>query len=302
MQVRRLAILPAVWLALAGCTGTSQRAGDQAPPSAGMKRAAEVARAWPGSAEERVWRSGYYPLEPNEWLPKDAFHSGDDKSAYASGHLDLAAALPTAGPEAQVVWDGGAQLSLPLVSAEAVFRSLTENKGPCAGRCAARLSVTAVRPAVRTVRTSRGQARIPVWEFTVAGYTDPFVHPAVAGQQPVRAVPPASPEPVIPDTSGAVWRSTSADGRTLTAMVPAGGCYKALPGEVYETDQVVVLIGHSHLGQPVGTPCPANLTGLPVTFRLSRPLGDRVVLNLSTGAPEALPPGSETAGGDHGGQ
>jgi hypothetical protein len=300
MQVGRFAVLAAAVLALAGCDGPTQEASH--PVSAGMQRAAEVAKAWPGSAEEHIWRSGYYPLDvPKEWLPKDAFHSGEDKVAYADGRLKLETELPPAGPEAQVEWDGGARLSLPPVSAEAVLRAMTKYTPACTGHCA-QLSVTAVRPGVRAVRTSRGQARIPVWEFTVAGYSDPFVYPAVAGQQPVRPVSPTSGEPVVPGAAGVVLRSVSADGLTLTGMVAVGGCYQVLPGEVYETDQVVVLIGHSRLTQPPGTPCPANAVGLPADFRLSRPLGDRVVLKLTTGAPEALPPGSEAADGDHGGQ
>ncbi len=51
-----------------------------------LPRAEQVAQAWAGSADEKVWRAGYYPLNTSEeWLPKDAFHGGADKFATGAG-------------------------------------------------------------------------------------------------------------------------------------------------------------------------------------------------------------------------
>ncbi len=197
--------------------------------------------------------------------------------------------LPVSGPTGEVVWQGGGgRLTLPLVTAAQVFRGLTENKPSCSGHCDTRLSVTAVRPGTRTVATSRGQATIPVWEFTVAGYAEPFAYAAVAPQQTPRPVPPATPYPQIPGATGAGWTGVSADGLTLTAVVGHGDCDELLPGEVYETDDAVVLIGHTRSKVRPGTACDLALRSSPATFRLSRPLAGRVVLDLFSGAPEAL--------------
>lgn len=319
-MTRRTA-LPAVALLLAAATACGQTtarprafylpAVTTSPPgpatssATAVQRAAEVARAWPGSAEEKAWRTGYYPLgTAQEWLPKDAFHSGDDKFGFLSGHLDLKVPLPTAGPTARVVWQGGAALTLPLLPAGDVLKGLTEGKPPCTGHCDARLAITAVTAGTRAVETSRGQATVPVWEFTIAGYAEPFAYPAVAPQQALRPVPPPTPYPEIPGASSAGWSGTSADGLTLTGTVGHGSCATARPGEVYETDSVVVLIGHTESTKQPGTPCTAMAVASEVPFHLARPLGGRVVLDLYSGAPQAqhYRPGRERPQGGDGGQ
>jgi len=296
--------------ALTACGGAAHRETVSAVPDAhptgpAAQRAAEVARAWPGSADERVWRTGYFPLSTAlEWLPKDAFKSGDDKFAFWSGQLDLKVPLPAAGPSAEVVWQSGARMTLPLLPAGQVFRGLTEGKSPCLNHCGTRLSVTAVKAGTRTVQTSRGQATVPVWEFSIAGYAEPFAYPAVAPQQPTRPMPPTTAYPVIPGATSASWTGTSADGLKLTGRVPHGSCGELLPGEVYETDAVVVLIGHTKSKLKPGMACTLALRASPMTFRLARPLGNRTVLDLVSGAPQVQQPASpgDAADGEKDGQ
>jgi len=286
-----------VMVAAAGCGGTSGAPATGMPgsasasPGAARERAAQVAGAWPGSELERVWRSGYYPLDAaKEWLPKDAFHNGDDKLAYARGQIDVRAALPAYAPTAEVVWQDGSRLALPLRAPDGVLRAATGGGGvPCAGLCEHRLTVTAVRLTTREVPTSRGPATVPVWELTVAGYPDPFTYPAVAPQQP----PLPSYAPLSPAPGAGVpvsWSGVSADGLTLDAVQGGGACEEPLPGEVYETDQAVVMIGRSRSTATPGQACAAVLIARPVTFQLTRPLGNRTVLDLSTGAPQAMDP------------
>jgi hypothetical protein len=77
--------------------------------------------------------------------------------------------------------------------------------------------------------------------------------------------------------------SVSADGLTVTGVLAHGACDRVRGTEAYETDRVVVLIG-----QVVHTAgvCRANLVFDHVTVELSRPLGDRAVLDLRTGQPQ----------------
>ncbi|MFB7664603.1 hypothetical protein ACFC1R_11755 [Kitasatospora sp. NPDC056138] len=282
-SIRTVLLLAALVLP-AGCGATAPV---PAPAALGPARlrAAEVARAWPGSALERAWRDGYYPLAvPPEWLPEDAFHSGDDKFAYWSGRLELRTPLPASGPDAEVVWRDGARLTLPLLPAGRVLAGLTEGRPPCQDHCTP-LSVTAVRAGTRQVDTSRGPATIPVWEFGVAGYTDPFSYPAVLPRPPLTAWGEPRPRPFAEQSAS--WSGTSPDGLTLTGTVTLGGCDRPLPGEVYETDRAVVLIARRDSGAEPAAVCPASATAGTETFRLGRPLGTRVVLDLSTGEPQA---------------
>ncbi|WP_405013835.1 hypothetical protein [Kitasatospora sp. NBC_01539] len=287
MRGRAGAVALLVLLA-AGCGSTAGGGGapSAAVQAAARERAAAVARAWPGSPQEQVWRTGYAPLDvPPEWLPADAFHDDADKQAYAAGRLVLTGGLPrTFSGRAQVRWADGAELSLPLRSADAVFRGLVAAGKPCGGDCGRPLEVTGAQPGTREVATSRGRAEIPVWEFAVAGYAAPFVYPAVEGQLPPPDVPRAPQD--LEGVLGAAGPAVSADGRTLTASVGHGSCERPERAEAYETDAAVVLIALARPTAGPGTACDAALRMSPVDFRLERPLGDRVVLDLWTGAPE----------------
>ncbi|KDN86253.1 hypothetical protein [Kitasatospora cheerisanensis] len=195
-------------LLLGGCAGTSAppssavapslvTAGPEVRPATGdaARKAAEVAAGWPGSVAQQAWEHGYFPIvDTTEWLPPDAFHSGEDKAAYLSGHLDLKATLPVpVSDTSEVRFADGSRLVLPQRSAKSVFEELTLPDRPCSGHCEARLTVTEVRPGTTTVATSRGRADIAVWEFTVAGYDRPFRYPAVRSQDPYRPAPGAGP-------------------------------------------------------------------------------------------------------------
>jgi len=261
-------------------------AGPEVRPVTGdaARRAAEVTAAWPGSPAQQAWEHGYFPVEDAvEWAPEGAFRSGADKAAYLSGHLDLATTLPVSvSGLAEVQFPDGSRLTLPQRSAQDVFDWLTHRGDPCAIRCDTRLTVTAVRPGTTTVATSRGQATIPVWEFTLSGYDRPFRYPAVTSQAP-------APGPAVALTDGVstVLDSVSADGLLLTATVAHGSYDTVGPGEVHETDRAVVLIGRTerHSAQH----CDAALRFTPVEFRLSRPLGTRAVLGLADGLPQTPP-------------
>ncbi|WP_327069653.1 hypothetical protein [Kitasatospora sp. NBC_01302] len=316
--------LPAALLllaALAGCGSTGASHGPVGvpvhvtlPPATGspsgpqLARATAVARAWPGSPSARSWDHGYAPVAvPNVWLPADGFHSPADALAYQNDELDLRAALPYSPETGTVRWADGSTLTLPLLAAAQLIKeppaastcsASTESCAPPPGRpsggnpgcpshqCTGWLVVTAVTPGTREVDTSRGTATIPTWQFTVQGYGTPFSYPAVSA-------PPATPlpggTPVAGLTAVTDWTSVSGDGLTLTAHQEGGGCRQPLPGEVYETDTAVVLLGRytPHTGSGL---CPANAFIAPVTFRLSHPLGTRDVLDAATGTALARTP------------
>lgn len=311
IRMRRRTAVPALLLALLAMAGCGQQSSHDSlatgpatvPPASAsptgpeLGRAAAVARAWSGSAQQKTWRTGYYPLRgEQEWIPSGAFHSGADKAAYLAGQLDLRTALPSAPASGEVRWADGSGLSLPLLSAEQVFRRLTTGKSCPTSQCALRLAVTAIAPGTRTLATSRGQATVPVWEFTLAGYPGTFDYPAIEQPAPTLAAPVAP----LPSNGTLVpvghLSAASADGLTLTGLVGYSSCSSTLaPGQVYETDDAVVLIGevHDH-SRPANTICAATASAGPAQFHLSRPVGTRTVLDAASGRPLALtpPPGS----------
>ncbi|MFJ8438524.1 hypothetical protein [Kitasatospora griseola] len=297
----RIAVAAALVLLLGGCASTPTSKSTAVRPSlitAGpevrtatgeaARRAAEVTAAWPGSAAQQAWEHGYFPLQDTtEWPPEGAFRDGADKAAYLAGHIDLATTLPVSvSGTTEVTFADGSRLALPQRSAKAVLDSLTRQRSACATGCDTRLTVTAVQPGTTTVATSRGQAVIPVWEFTITGYDRPFRYPAVLSQAPARTTPVPDPAPAAGATT---LRSVSADGLVLTAFVPHGGCDTVRPGEVHETDRAVVLIGRTAPTKS-GRPCNDLLLSTPVEFRLSRPLGARAVLGLADGRPQTPAP------------
>jgi hypothetical protein len=207
------------------------------------------------------------------------------------GHLDLATQLPTSGPETTVTWPDGSTVKRPLLTARQVFDGLVQSKSTCEGAdCARRLRVTGAKAATKTLPTSRGMATIPVWEFTIDGYTRPFVYAAVAPDQPPGGSQDGRPAPEIKGLGPVVdWSGTSTDGLVLSARVQHGSCVDALPGQVYETKDVVVLIGRIGPWKlPEGAACDAALRVTPAQFRLARPLGNRTVLDAVSGDPMAL--------------
>ncbi|MFJ5228261.1 hypothetical protein ACIQBJ_00030 [Kitasatospora sp. NPDC088391] len=252
-----------------------------APPveGASTRRAADVARAWPGSAKERAWLAEYWPWNlPEQWLPPGGFHDDADRRAFEASRLTLRVALPDAPGSGEVRWSGGASLTLPLVPAARVAARLTAG-GPCTD-CSAPLVIDAVRAGTRQILTSRWQATVPTWEFSVEGYSGPFGYPAVAATVAGPGRPPV-PEAGMGGLAAVHrWTATSADGSTVGVSVAHGACDQVLPGGVYETDRVVVLIGRTTVRS--GS-CVDLLVDTPVEYRLSRPLGDRVLLDAATG-------------------
>ncbi|GAB2708998.1 hypothetical protein [Kitasatospora kifunensis] len=307
---------------LAITPGVTAPAATASPSGPALAQAEAVARSWTGSAAAKYWHQAYDPLDvPGLWLPPGGFRSPADANAYRAGELDLRATLPYTPATGTVRWADGSTGTLPLVPIAQLIRNPpsaqhcapgedcalppiaphptcapnescaapiapapSRSAGCPSHQCPSWLVVTAVAPGTREVDTSRGQATIPVWQLTVEGYQSPFTFPAVT-RTPGPSLPPPSGPPVIPGLAPVEgWTALSPDGLTLSAHEEAGGCDQALPGQVYETDSVVVLIGQRTITTG-DQACPADLASAPADFRLSHPLGSRDVLDAATGRP-----------------
>ena len=87
--------------------------------------------------------------------------------------------------------------------------------------------------------------------------------------------------------TGAEIAAVSADGRTLTLRLFGGPCDMTWGGFETEADGAVV-IGGWEIDPTPDTPCAAMLINFTTTVRLPAPVGDRVIINASTGQP--VPP------------
>jgi len=281
-------------LLLTGCSVTSGARASDATPAPGSAtgfraRAEQVAAAWTGSAAERVWRSGYIPVQDTAVPAADAFHNQSDKAEFFSGRVTVAVPLPTVASTGTVRWGSGGTLTLPRLGLVQALRATGDGSCPTTS-CPADLVVTSAEPTTMRVATSRGGATVPAWSFHLLGYQGAFLVAAVAPSGGGTDSSGIRPVGVDPSILPAYVRSVSADGRTLTLEVGDPSCGRiqdSVGVNVYETSDVVVVGSWDTPAKvPPGTLCAADATDAVKTVHLARPLGTRVVLDAVMGTPQ----------------
>ncbi|MEU9504883.1 hypothetical protein AB0D32_01195 [Micromonospora sp. NPDC048170] len=310
---------------VAGCAPAgSDPAGDlvDSDPrrNAFAQRASEVAGAW---RPMPAWTTGYVPMQDATVLVGDPGFTEETKLAFQSGWYRDQIELPAAKPADGTIRFPDGTLTVPLLSAAAAYGQLDQgDPPPCDGRpkgpagpkfpggarpggptvepgpdgpvsnaaqaACVPLTVTAVKLGTAPVRTSRGEAQVPAWLFTVEELAVPVARVAVAPQA-VTALPEPTP-PAGPAPEGVVGAQDvqSVDGAELTWRLGVGSCDTAITPLVEERDDVVVVGGSVITATGV---CNAMLKIEPVTATLKAPLGDRPVLDVLTGAPLRLATG-----------
>jgi hypothetical protein len=144
------------------------------------------------------------------------------------------------------------------------------------------LTVTGVTLGSASVRTSRGQAEVPAWLFTVEGLRVPVARLAVAAS--AVGTPPEGIAPGRPADDGVVAATDlrAVTGDRIDYRVGVGACDGPPTPLVLERDDVVVL--GAGVVRSTG-PCTLQLVMKPLTVTLKAPLGDRAVLDVASGAP-----------------
>ncbi|MGK5738500.1 hypothetical protein [Micromonospora sp. URMC 103] len=276
------------------------------------QRATEVAEAW---RPDPGWTSGYVPLEGPTVLTGDPGFTPDTEMAFRAGWYREQIDLPGARPADGVIRFPDGTLTVPLVSAGEAYRQLDQGDPPvCEGRpqvpplpkhgptiepgpdgwatsaprnACIPLTVTAVRLGTASVLTSRGEAQVPAWLFTVDELTSPVARLAVAADA-VTAVPePAAPGRPAPDGFVGAQDIESVDGTRLTYRLGVGACDTDITPLVQEHDGAVVVGGWVTQATDV---CTEQLKLEPVTVTLTAPLGARPVLDVLTGTPLRVAP------------
>ncbi|MGW2698400.1 hypothetical protein [Streptomyces sp. NPDC001296] len=268
---------------LGGC-GNDQRAGEGHANDQSLRiqeeRARQVADSWRASAAATAWMQGYYPMADAVQKPASGWRSRADERAYETKNFVLSGDLPSTAPVLGTVdWRNGKTLTRPLIGAKKAYQSFALNRsdGP-------QLTVTGARLGTTTIVTNRGTATVPAWLFTLESHDTPLKRIAVT--------PSKLPKPPIGQArqgaagglrSVARLAGTSADGRSITVKATRGSCDDGPVVKALETSESVVLYA-SVAGEKDG-PCPASMTEQSVKVELSKPLGDRLLLDAFTGRP-----------------
>jgi len=294
MRVLAAAVLV---LAVAGC-GSGHSAGDLTGVVLLNQQAEQALARW----DEAVAKAGgqrvvFAPVGETYIQIGDWEGDGAGKRLLMDGQVKVDPAVRTTEPvTADVRWaDGTVRRLRTMPPAEAVRLLAPPDKLPCVD-CAG-LTVTAAKWTTMTIDTTRGQATVPAWEYTLAGSRVKIRQVAVARAAGVTVTPP-SWDPY--NSPGGTWierASVNADGRGLivtftgtpkTAAEPCGEDYTT---EAVESDNAVVVIvySHRHGGNEKCEDMGATRTA-PV--ELAAPLGERAVLEVVQGLPVAV-----TAGG-----
>ena len=252
--------------------------------------ARQEAVAWAGAPLAKAWRAGLVVLSPDDLSsgPSGGFPSGQDKADFIDGDLIFTGPAPSGAPAGVVTWPGGSSMKVPVLTEARTLSELTSSR-ECPACVTTSLDVTAAAPATLAVATSRGIARVPAWAFTLKGVSGPVIQAALPPGSYVTPGSKGSPSAARLAALGKAFTgagnaAVSADGRTLTLRLFGGPCDATWGGLETEADGAVVVGGWEVDPNP-DVPCAAIGISLTTTVRLPAPVGDRVIIDASTGQP-----------------
>jgi len=252
--------------------------------------ARQEAAAWARSSLAKTWRTGLVVLSADDLStgPSGGFPSGQDKADFIDGDLIFTGPAPSGAPAGVVTWPGGSSMKVPVLTEARTLSELTSSR-ECPACVTTSLDVTAAAPATLAVATSRGIARVPAWAFTLKGVSGPVIQAALPPGSYVTPGSKGSPSAARLAALGKAFTgagnaAVSADGRTLTLRLFGGPCDATWGGLETEADGAVVVGGWEVDPNP-DVPCAAIGISLTTTVRLPAPVGDRVIIDASTGQP-----------------
>lgn len=246
------------------------------------ERAEHIATTLRTSGALDRYVNGVVLLSERVTWPDYGADRGDLKAAIGNGAYEAGPGVTDEPGRGTIRFENGQTKEVELLGARSTLGEAKRGLPGCVGPdqpCP--LVMTSARLGTTTVSTNQGPAQVPAWEFSADGFATPMV---------VLAVDPAAlvglPEPVY---TGPSWGSLlgvealeSVEGNILHLKVLFGACERDRAAHAYEADDVVV-VGGSSVQLPGA--CPAIGYAAPATVVLSEPLGDRLVVNVTWGAP-----------------
>jgi hypothetical protein len=281
-----LALIAVAALTLAGC-GDADAGRLQDEARADLARYADAVASSGGA-------SGFQPAgeltgQVGNW---ELAVGSNNKMALYGGLVEAAQPLSSSQPpDGTITWADGTMSTVTLLSAAAALDQMRVTAtGGCIGcdPTPAPLRVTGATLTRVSIGTSRGQATVPAWAFTIEGTAVQATRVAVA--QTVTVVPPAW-DPSHPRIGLSIMSADlAANGVTLTfsfvgSPYPASqGCGEDYTGEAIESDLAVVAVVHVQKN-PIPGSCAAVGASRTATATLATPLGSRAVLEVQQGLP-----------------
>ncbi|MGW4155172.1 hypothetical protein ACWEDF_18660 [Micromonospora chersina] len=292
--MRRYRALP--WITVAALLGGCGSAGNgpAVDPRDGLRQQAGEALTRYDQAFRAAGGAPFVPVgeltrQIGDWEPAN----GSYKESLSAGRVEAASTLPVAPQQAgTIVWTNGIRQDVPLISAdEALAKLRAAGTGDCSG-CAP-LKLTGARLTTMTVKTTRGPATAPAWEYTIDGTRVRLARVAVDPSAVVRVAPPPwdadDPHEGLAIESAATTTASSELTVTFTGAPDPGGkpCGADYSAEAVESDLavVVIVIEYRHAKDEACADIGAQRTA---TVKLSRPLGERAVLEVTQGLPVEL--------------
>jgi hypothetical protein len=223
-------------------------------------------------------------LRSSSRTPSLAFDTTEQKLAWSAGQVVVAPGVRLGpGGRSRMDFADGSRLAITMPDARtALTGEIGTTRSNCRGVPGCKLVITGVSLGTAQVDTTKGSATVPVWSFTAKGLSRHILVVAVGKdvlKSPVQPVPPAGlpePKPVLLR----VGSLTRVEGNTLTISLNHGACDPDLRAHVVEFDDLVVIGGS--LGKLPGA-CVAVLRSTPAVITLTAPLGDRAVIDATTG-------------------
>ncbi len=253
----------------------------QPPTPEFTKRAEHIASALRSSGALARYANGLVLLSDRVTWP-DIGADGDLKMALADGAYDAGPGVSDEPATSPITFDDGSTTQVSLLGARTTLaeakrglRGCVRAEKPCP------LVMTSARLGTTVVWTNRGQVQLPVWEYSADGFVTPMVIVAVDPDELLGLPEPVYTEPSWGSLLG-VEALESVEGSTLHLMLQFGACERDRAAHAYEADDIVV-VGGSSVQLPGG--CPAIGYAAPASVVLSKPLGDRLLVNVTWGAP-----------------
>jgi hypothetical protein len=258
---------------LAGC---AQEPEARTPSASSVfdTQAEKVAQAW----RDAGVNDAFAPMGDLTQAPQEGFPSDELKMAFLEGRYTLSTTLAAETSKGTIRFADGKRLEVPLLSAEAAYRAIDKAD---AGAGQAALEVTSAQAGITPVQTSRGPAEAPAWRFTIKGIDHPVVRVAVSPEA-IKPLPAPPSEPLDPNAHlvSAQDLTAVADNK-IDYRLGIGACDKEIIPLAWESADIVVIGGR--IGAPSDGVCTAQLVLQPVTVTLTKPIGDRVILDISGG-------------------
>jgi hypothetical protein len=309
--------IPLLIFATAIATGCADTAPDGAgspaasadPQTAFEVRAQRLAQVWRDAVGTDAWRRGFTPLQELTVPPAEGGFTDATKHALWSGWFRLDVGMPreAGGREGAIRYPDGTTATVPLVTLAEAYAELDQgDPPPCPGptvppaadapppdggspdsavsdeplkSCTA-LTVTSVTLGTVPLLTSRGEATVPAWLFTVRELKGPVARVAVAAKA-ITAVPEIAAGELPPVTGlVGVQDLTAIEGTRLAYRLGVGACDEKIAPVWFEAEDVVVVAGTASRRDGA---CTDQLLLHPVRAALGSAVGQRPVLDGQTG-------------------